>query len=66
MRGCLIPCDGSEFGFRIGQDGTEWVAVLYFRGEPLRSEFREATPELLKLAMAEWVARLSADARALQ
>lgn len=66
MRDRLIPCDGSDFAFYMVHEGREWVSRMYYQGEPLHVEFRERTPELLKLAMAEWLARLATRARALQ
>lgn len=66
MTGRLVRCDGSDFAFRMCQDGAEWVAELFFRGEPLRSEFRADSPEALRLAIGEWLLRLTVDARALQ
>ncbi|MCE7031355.1 hypothetical protein LY625_01720 [Lysobacter sp. GX 14042] len=66
MTGHLVRCDGSDFAFRMCQDGPEWVAELFFRGESLRDEFRADSPEALRLAIAEWLLRLTVDARALQ
>lgn len=61
----LIHCDGSDFAFSLVQDGREWVAVPYYRGESLSVEFRESSPELVRIAIAEWLARLAINARAL-
>ena len=62
----FIPCDSSGFGFVLRRDGRELVARLYYGQEPLGPEFRDTHEDALRLAIAEWLLRLTVDARSMQ
>lgn len=62
----FIPCNATGFGFVLRQDGRELVARLYYGSEAIGPEFRDTDEDALRLAIAEWLLRLTVDARALQ